>query len=500
MKKQVKMKQQKSHNKYFVALGIIAALVIVGGNAFGVYMFLTNHYEKSNPTDRLIAKQDEEDRADVEDLGDYSSGDEEEYDFSEEEYDHEEDEVDGFASIEGGLSGTTGVTIPVWAESLNYLQKDKNSDYKLYGTHEAGGLIAVTTAIKILKNNQSLTPKDVYKKVKSNVKGSVMSGSDGLYWWALRNNAPRLYGLTSAKLFYDNLNSSKISSMKSHLQKGHMIVANSAKGYFLKTTGGKTTYRSNHTIMFYKFKDNKYWAKDSAESAASIGYTEKNLYQLFRNNTTNSVWWFGKVATSSNSGSKNVADSSKPSQFPDWVEKLKYTQGSHAQDKKNFGIEQACGVISMTTAIKILKNDQKLTPNQVAAKIKKEVKGGIMPNTGGSPYWWAIRKNTPRLYGLTSGELFTGNLNNSKINSMKSHLQKGHMIVAHSQKGNFLKKTGGKAKYHGSHTIMFYKYQDSKYWAKDSAGGAAAIGYTTKDLQNLFRNGTINSVWWVGKK
>lgn len=182
--------------------------------------------------------------------------------------------------------------------------------------------------------------------------------------------------------------------------------------------------------------------------------------------------------------------------FPDWIEKLHYSQGDHAYDKKKFDASQACGVISVTTAIKILNNDQKLTPNNVIAKIRKKVSGGIMPGTD-SPYWWALRANTPKLYGLKSGKAFTGNLTESAIKSMKSRLLKGQMLLAHSQKGYFLKKTGGETRYHASHTIMFYKYENDKFWAKDSYKAKASVGYTKKDLKNLFRNGTTNSVYWV---
>ena len=503
METQIQPNNYKNNGHYItLALSIVAAFVIVGGIGFGLYGLVKSSV---TPTDELTKTEiastvESEESPDV--IDDTEIIDE---DDNEDEDDADADEGGAVSEEDlgaGSLSGdTSSVTYPDWVEKLNYKQGTSNEDYKNYGTHHAGGLIAVTTAIKILKNNQSLTPKDVYNKVKSNVRGSVMSGSDGLYWWALRSNAPKLYGLNSGKLFYDNLDASKISSMKSRLQKGHMIIANSAKGYFLKSTGGSTKYRTNHTLMFYKYKNNKYWAKDSAESAASIGYTEKDLYKLFRDGTTNSVWWVSKASSSTSIGGGSIDSGSvAKSGFPEWVEKLKYTQGSHAQDKKTYGIEQACGVIAMTTAIKILKNDQKLTPNQVAKRIKNEVKGSIMPNSGGSPYWWAIRSNAPRLYGLTSGKLFYDNLNSSKINSMKTHLQKGHMIVAHSQKGYFLKKTGGKTKYHGSHTIMFYKFQNNKYWAKDSAGGDASIGYTVSDLYKLFRNGTTNSVWWVSKK
>ncbi len=196
-----------------------------------------------------------------------------------------------------------------------------------------------------------------------------------------------------------------------------------------------------------------------------------------------------------------VSDETATTKFPDWVEKLQYKQKGGDYDYRTFGVPEACGLIAVTTAIKILNNDQALTPKAVAERARSQISGGVMKD-GKNLYWWALRKNVPRLYNLTSDELFTGNLTDKKIASLKSHLQKGHMVVANSAEAYFLRVTGGKGAYRKNHTMMFYKYGDNKYWAKDSAGSSASssIGYTEKDLHNLFRDGTTNSVWWIGKK
>lgn len=196
-----------------------------------------------------------------------------------------------------------------------------------------------------------------------------------------------------------------------------------------------------------------------------------------------------------------VGEEAATTKFPDWVEKLRYKQGGSEYDQQHFGVPEACGLIAVTTSIQILNNDQSLTPKAVAEKVRSKVSGSVRSD-GVNLQWWALRSNAPRLYGLTSDELFTGNLTDKKIASLKTHLQKGHMVVANSLEGYYLRATGGKGVYHGNHTIMFYKYENNKYWAKDSAGSSASssIGYTENDLHNLFRDGTTNSVWWIGKK
>ena len=233
--------------------------------------------------------------------------------------------------------------------------------------------------------------------------------------------------------------------------------------------------------------------KDAVDKTITWSSDNKNVATVDKNGTVTAKKT-GKATITAKT--KTATAKVSVQTFPDWIEKLHYSQGDHAYDKKTFNVSQACGVISMTTAIKILNNDQKLTPNMVIARIRKEIKGSIMPGTD-SPYWWALRSNTPKLYGLKSGKLFSGNLNEDIIQSMKKRLLEGQMIVAHSQKGYFLKKTGGETRYHASHTIMFYKYENDKFWAKDSYKAEASVGYTKKDLKNLFRNGTTNSVYWV---
>ncbi len=182
----------------------------------------------------------------------------------------------------------------------------------------------------------------------------------------------------------------------------------------------------------------------------------------------------------------------------DWVEKLQYHQ--RGKDLQDFGVNDGCGVLAMTTAIKILNNDQKLTPKEYASTVRAKVKNSTMAD-GVSLKWEAIRRDSPKLYGLTSDKLFEGKYGSAELASIKNHLVKGHMIVSHTRGGIFKHTNSGNSRRHKSHTIMFYKYANNKYWAKDSSRGSeASIGYMENVLQKLYGNAELNSVWWVGRK
>ena len=200
-----------------------------------------------------------------------------------------------------GATAEIGAVLNSWGESLMFRQCSGSCDSAKFGATSACGLIATTMAIAILNNDQSLTPMAVSQKIKSEVSGWHDYGnghSDDINWWALRESAPKLYGLRSGEVFTGKANARKISTLRSHLQSGHMIVAsifekNGVRPLFLLNTGGPTRTRSSHAIMFYKYENGKYWVKDSAPSVkvSSIGYTEDDLYKLFR--AGSSVWWFG---------------------------------------------------------------------------------------------------------------------------------------------------------------------------------------------------------------
>ena len=207
-----------------------------------------------------------------------------------------------FRNMEGG-GGASAVAevLNSWGESLMFRQCGGSCDSRNFGATSACGLIATTMAIAILNDDQDLTPMAVSQKIKSEVSGWHDYGngnSDDIKWWALRESAPKLYGLRSGEVFTGKANASKINALRSHLQSGHLIVAsisekNGVRPLFLLNTGGPTRTRSSHAIMFYKYENGKYWVKDSAPSVkvSSIGYTEEELYDLFRANS--SVWWFG---------------------------------------------------------------------------------------------------------------------------------------------------------------------------------------------------------------
>ena len=281
-------------------------------------------------------------------------------------------------------------------------------------------------------------------------------------------------------------------------------------GVIAADSAGRITHKQGW--HYYNDKNN---IVNSASVAIAKNNAPKNNPRIFfcKQKTIkniNACWLITNTSTIGNN-EYNFNSNGYLSSFPAWVEeKLHYSQGSHKEDFENplFQTHEACGVIAVTTAIKILNNDQKLTPADVAKEIRS---GKITKNwhNKDSKYsdgisWGTLRQNTPPHYGLNSGAIVNSINDGTKdpkiLNGIKSHLRKGDMIIANSEKGYFLKSTGGKTEYHKSHTIMFYKYEDNKYWAKDSYHGAISIGYTENDLNNLFRPNTTNSIWWVGRK
>ena len=188
------------------------------------------------------------------------------------------------------------------------------------------------------------------------------------------------------------------------------------------------------------------------------------------------------------------------SSFPAWVEALKFEQHSSQWDFNKYHIKSACGVLAVTEAVQILSNNPNITVADVIAK-GRTISGGMEDSN--TFKGWAILESTPRKYGFKTGRFIKGNLTSANINEMRQRLQAGDMILANSQEAYFLNHTGDtNPKYRNNHTIMFYKYENGKFWAKDSGINANSIGYTESDLKNyLWRdNSASNYAVWVSKR
>lgn len=183
--------------------------------------------------------------------------------------------------------------------------------------------------------------------------------------------------------------------------------------------------------------------------------------------------------------------------FPQWVEDLHYVQGGHDYDEATFGAREACGVISMTTAIQILKNDLNATDTWTVA--------GLIKGVEDTPGIWFF--SVPRHYGLQARFLIHGDA--SKVDGepwgadlIRKELESGHMVIVNSQDSYFMNLDGSQ-KWRPNHTIMFYKYENGIFYAKDSGIGAASVPYTADQLIGsgncLIKKGTGNYVVSVFK-
>lgn len=136
--------------------------------------------------------------------------------------------------------------------------------------------------------------------------------------------------------------------------------------------------------------------------------------------------------------------------------------------------EVECGSVAIILAAIILSGDYTLTPNSVLDAMQAKY-GAIAPNEGYDKFLRYIDEE----YGVHHK-----NLGHITADQAREILEKGHLIqVGEGCDGRyglpFCKAKGVQPRCCHGHTILFYKYADGYFWAKDSApsDGAAMCLY-----------------------
>ena len=159
----------------------------------------------------------------------------------------------------------------------------------------------------------------------------------------------------------------------------------------------------------------------------------------------------------------------------DWVDKLIYIQwGSRPEVCWPIQITTPqsveCGSVAIMMAAIILSGDYTLTPNSILAATEARY-GGIAPNQGYNKFLNYIEE----AYGVHHRDL--GHITSEQAKEILS--QEGHLIqVGEGCDGRFglpfCKAEGVPARCCHGHTILFYRYEDGMFYAKDSAPGDGA--------------------------
>lgn len=132
-----------------------------------------------------------------------------------------------------------------------------------------------------------------------------------------------------------------------------------------------------------------------------------------------------------------------------------------------------CGLCSATCAIDLLLG-KKYEPPEVAEKLRATGITGICIDRGTQYQQWkeAIQKAFPiKINGVSS------------VDEATKELQSKHCLVVGNGGDTFIKDDGSTA-HHEGHVIMFYKYDGTYYYAKDSAEKpGASIKYTKAQFE-----------------
>ena len=199
--------------------------------------------------------------------------------------------------------------------------------------------------------------------------------------------------------------------------------------------------------------------------------------------------------------------------LPSWADIIWFEQDGTKYAYDIGAKNPACGLTSVTEAIMILKKDKNLKPADVLAKLKNYY--GVYSEqtfynngTGGNGILFGVKTTdgkkgyggAPQLYGLKSGGIIGTHSwpNKNTVTDVKKRLQQGQMIIMHSTDYHSINwvKPGNNRKHSKGHTIMFYKYENETFYAKDTAtDGGPSVKWSEKDFENFI---TTGSTWSGG--
>ena len=188
--------------------------------------------------------------------------------------------------------------------------------------------------------------------------------------------------------------------------------------------------------------------------------------------------------------SQDVNDS-KYSSISEDVDKLYYKQYVTSGAKNIPRAVGACGYVAMTLCIKIVNGDYNqntLTPDKFyQAGVKKYGYNALtLSGNKSGDLTRRIKKLATEQYGVKLQTLKASELSVARLKSILS--AGGCLWTPRGKSATFIKPGGKTRKHTNGHTIMFYKYENGGFYAKDDArDGGPMIKYTETQMMNFVR-------------
>lgn len=367
------------------------------------------------------------------------------------------------------------------ADSLYYIQQSKRG-YPVPGGSSNENMVSdsvsMVMSLILLTGDYSITPNSIQSEAESKYGASKVNTVE---WSKQKNTDVTIIKKMCAEKYglkYKNLSSRKrnAESIKKILNGGHVVCVGGNNLTFYKEDGSSRV-QNGHTVMFYKYKDGIFYAKDSAsDGGAMCPYTEKQADTLFKNAEYITEYSIkgGDIVTLSNGDTMGPQSSDcfgyTSKEADDLIFIQQRSKGAKGNIASNKEIE--CGWVSLTHSLILVTGDYTLTPEKLAKMAQNKygknftnkysyVNGGYS-NNGCA---WA-RKIAKDLFGRKIKVR-----NNLTTNQVKSILKSGGVIMAYQPAGKntqFYKPDGSHRSHPSGHTIMFYKYENGYFYAKDS--------------------------------
>ncbi len=189
-----------------------------------------------------------------------------------------------------------------------------------------------------------------------------------------------------------------------------------------------------------------------------------------------------------NSSSESNMDNAK-------ADELYYRQKVSVGAKKWPNNSSPCAHVAMTLCIKLLNGDYKQTETLTPEKFyRSECKKFGESRMLGAQQTSLIMKAAREIYGVK-----TKKISNPTISQAKQALNNGSCLwISRGSNVNFITEKGKKRKFRNGHTIMFYKYKDGYFYAKDDSGtGGPMCKYSESDMNAFLKGGS--SAWIISK-
>ena len=152
------------------------------------------------------------------------------------------------------------------ADDLNFIQqKSKGAVGKIAGDKDIDcGWVSATQALILTSGDYSLTPESVDKKTRS-LWGDNWCNESNYNMYSLKKTIES-YG---NKTYFLKKDDRSVENGKKLLDSGDVIIVNAGNdqggNYLFYKSNGTARPHENHTILFYKYENGYFYAKDSSE-------------------------------------------------------------------------------------------------------------------------------------------------------------------------------------------------------------------------------------------